>query len=70
MKKPLTLIIKDTGFQLIDVCNNSGLPACILETIIKDLYNEIHELSVKQLQEDTIKYNKYLEEQEQLNNKC
>lgn len=66
MKKPLTLIIKDTGSQLIDICNKSGLPMCILETIIKDLYSEIHELSMKQLQEDTIKYNNYLKEQENL----
>lgn len=67
MNKPLTISIKETESTLIDVCNNSGLPVSILELIVKNLLTEIHELSMKQLQEDTIKYNNFLKEQEQSN---
>lgn len=41
MEKPITMIIDDTKNSIIAAINRSGLPAFILEMIIKDIYNEI-----------------------------
>lgn len=56
MNKPLTLLIQKTKNNLIRTINNSTLPPCILELIVKDILNEIHILSQKQLQEDELAY--------------
>lgn len=56
MNKPITLAIKETKTNLIQTINNSSLPPCVLELIVKDILNEIHVLSQKQLQEDELAY--------------
>lgn len=56
MNKPLTLLVQETKSNLVGTINNSSLPPCVLELIIKDIINEIHILSQKQLQEDELAY--------------
>lgn len=41
MEKPITMVIDETKNSIITAINRSGLPAFILEMIIKDIYNEI-----------------------------
>ena len=60
MNKPLTLLVQETKSNLVCTINNSSLPPCILELIVKDILNEIHVLSQKQLQEDELSYMKSL----------
>lgn len=52
MNKPLTMIVKETKFNLAKVCNESNLPPVILDLIVQGLYSEIHALSEKQALEE------------------
>lgn len=61
MNKPISMIIKETNDKLIATCNESGLPACILELIVKNIYNEVNGLSEKILDNDKKSYNESLE---------
>lgn len=45
IQKPLILLYKECNDNLINVINNSGLPAFLLERIIKDLYMELQSKS-------------------------
>lgn len=58
MEKPLNLIIEEGKQNIIKAVNDSGLPAYLLEPIIKDIYNEIANLKIKELQESKEKMKK------------
>lgn len=58
MEKPLNLIIEEGKESIIKAVNSSGLPAYLLEPIIKDIYNEIANLKIKELQESKEKMKK------------
>ena len=58
MQKPISMVINETRISLADICNQSGLPACILEPIVKDLYDEIKRVSSIQLRQDNELYTK------------
>lgn len=62
MNKPISMVINETRISLADICNESGLPVCILEPIVKDLYEEIKYVSSMQLKQDTEAYNKAQED--------
>ncbi len=62
MNKPISMVINETRISLTDICNASGLPACILEPIVRDLYEEIKYVSSMQLKQDTEAYNKAQED--------
>lgn len=64
---PLSLLMAKTKKELINTINSSGLPPCILETIIKDIHIEVQNLAVQQLQEEQKQYELSLQK-EQLNN--
>lgn len=51
MEQNLTLVVNNTKMALGNVCNESNLPACILELLVKELYEELRTLSVQQLQQ-------------------
>ena len=65
MDKPLSLMIKETKMKLVDVCNESKLPTCILELIVKDLFNEIHMLAEEQLKQDQLVYKQKTEKKDE-----
>lgn len=69
MNKPLSMVINETRISLTDICNKSGLPACVLEPIVRDLYEEIKYVSSMQLKQDTETYNKAQEEAKKENDK-
>ena len=58
MEKPLNLIIEEGKESIIKAVNSSGLPAYLLEPIIKDIYNEIVVLKNKELDESKEKMKK------------
>lgn len=64
MNKPISIIIDETKQNLVYAINNSGLPACILESMVKDLYRDIRDLSEKQIKMDQQEYENFLVEQE------
>ena len=61
MDKPITIIIDEFKKKLADDMNGSNLPPFILETILKDLHQEVFMLSRRQLEEDKIRYKQSLE---------
>lgn len=56
MNKPLTMIIKETRTKLANVCNESGLPAAILDLIVQGVYSEIHLVAERQATEEEKAY--------------
>ena len=60
--KPVTLIRDDFMNNLVELCNNSGLPFFIIESVLKDFIQEVHVASQKQLEADRVQYEKALNE--------
>lgn len=58
VEKPITMVIEDTKNNLINVINQSGLHPFILDSIMKELHNEIHISYLKQVQIEAENYNK------------
>lgn len=58
VEKPITMVIEDTKNNLINVINQSGLHPFILDSIMKELHNEIHISYLKQAQIEAENYNK------------
>lgn len=56
MNKPISMVVNETRISLLKICNESGLPACILELIVKDLYNDVNHVSENQLNKDKETY--------------
>ena len=59
--KPATLLKEDLIQNLTNVCNNSGLPFFVVESILKDFLQDVHAASQKQLEIDRANYNEELE---------
>ena len=59
--KPVTMIREDFIKNVINLCNNSELPFFIIEDILKNLLQEIHTASQRQLESDKKKYKQELE---------
>ena len=60
MNKPISIIVDETNEKIVKACNESGLPMCVLELIIKNIHNEISNLSEKVLIEDKAMYEQSL----------
>jgi len=56
MEKTFTMIMHETKIALATTCNESRLPACVLEPMVKELYEELHNIAQNQLQQDTMAY--------------
>lgn len=65
MDKPLSLKIEETKSALVNVINNSQLHPYILDSIVKDLYNEIHILYMNQSKQEIENYNAELMKQKE-----
>ena len=61
--KPATLLKEDFVQNLIELCNNFGLPFFIVESIMRDILQEIHMASQRQLDADRVKYEQELKMQ-------
>lgn len=67
--KPATLLQEDLIRKLTDVCNSSGLPFFVVESVLKDLIQDVHAASKRQLEMDRANYNNELKKmQEQSEN--
>lgn len=65
VNKPLSVARRDFMNSLIELVNESGLPPFVLESVVKDIYNEIRILSQKQLEADLKQYNELLSQKVQ-----
>lgn len=55
-EKPITLVREDFINDVVNLCNDSGLPFFMIEDIMKDLIQKIHLAAQQQLEEDRKKY--------------
>lgn len=65
MEKPYTLQIMEFERKLIDIINESNMPAFVIEKVLDGIYNQI----VEQDQEEVRKYNQSNLEENQINDK-
>lgn len=54
--KPLTVARHEFVEALTDLINGCQLPPFVIEAVLKDMYNDVHILSQRQLEIDTQKY--------------
>jgi hypothetical protein len=54
--KPITLVRDEFIKNIVELCNNSGLPFFVIEDVLKNLIQEIHGASLQQLEEDKKRY--------------
>ena len=62
--KPISLLKEDFINNLVDLCNNSGLPFFVLEYILKDTYLEVKGLAKKQYETDLLNYKQLIDNNE------
>ena len=58
--KPVTVARVELIDTLTDIINDSGLPAFIVESILKDMYLEVKTLANKQYEADKIRYEQFI----------
>lgn len=61
MNKPLDLQIEETKGKILAAINDSKMPACLIELIVKDIYSEIILIKNNELQKSKEQYEKSLE---------
>lgn len=62
MNKPLDLQIEETKERILTAINDSKMPACLIELIVKDIYSEIILIKNNELQKSKEQYEKSLED--------
>lgn len=66
-QKPITLLRNDFVTNIVELCNNSGLPFFAVEDVLKGLIQEVHTAAQQQLSEDTKRYQELIKKQEKEN---
>ncbi len=65
MNKPMSMLAEEFEHKLIETINNCGLPSCMIEAIVKNIYFEVRDLSNKSTELEKAKYNEELAKQAQ-----
>lgn len=60
MDKPITLVRSDFIKDIANVINNSGLPAFVIEPILKNFLDEVRIVMNQQYENDKIQYEKFI----------
>ena len=60
--KPITLLREDFVNNVIDLCNNSGLPFFVVEDVLQGVIKEVHAAAIQQLEADRQKYKEQLKQ--------
>ena len=68
MNKPLDLQIEETKGRILAAINDSKMPACLIELIVKDIYSEIILIKNNELQKSKEQYEKSLEDAKKVEN--
>lgn len=67
IQKPITVARAEFVSNLADLINNSGLPAFVIESILKDMLYDVRTMCKKQLELDTKKYQEMLAASDDIN---
>lgn len=62
--KPISIMINDFKQDLMNYISNAGLPPAVIEPIVKDIYQQIVEISKQELERDMVEYQKSQQEAE------
>lgn len=62
MDKPLSIAIEEIKQSLVTTINESGLHPYILDSIIGNIYNEVHMVYMQQMQKEKKEYEEKLKE--------
>lgn len=60
--KPITMLRDELVGEIITAINKSNLSFFILEYVLKDILNEVHNGAVRQAQSDRAAYEQYMQE--------
>lgn len=61
--KPITILREDFINNIIDLCNDSGLPFFVVEDVLKGIVQQTHAASQQQLEADKKRYQEQLEKE-------
>ena len=70
VQKPITVARSEFIANLTSLINNSGLMPFIVESILKDMLNDVRMVAQKQLEQDTARYNELLSQAETDEPRC
>lgn len=57
-KKPISIMIEDAKKTIAQTIVNCQLPPAIMEMVMKELYAEVQNIALQQLEKDMTEYNK------------
>ena len=60
--KPITIIREEFIQGIVGLCNNSGLPFFVIEDVLKNMLQEVHNANIQQLEEDKKRYEAQLKQ--------
>ncbi len=60
IQKPMTVARRDLVFGLSGLINTCGLPAFVIEGVLRDILREVSGIAAKQLENDILAYNEML----------
>lgn len=56
IEKPISMAVEETKQQIAEVINNSQLSPVVLDLILKDIYNEVHNIYMTQALQEKQQY--------------
>lgn len=67
IEKPISVAIEETKQQIADVINNSQLSPVVLDLILKDIYNEVHNVYTTQALQEKQQYEASIQQKAKTN---
>lgn len=64
MEKPTSIVYQEFRENLVRLINSSGLPAFIIESVLKETLDEVTKIKQTQFEKDMIAWNESLREEE------
>jgi hypothetical protein len=56
MDKPITVALKEFREGVVELVNNSGLPACMMEPVFRNLHSQLVQIAAQQEKTDEETY--------------
>lgn len=69
IEKPISVAIEETKQQIAKVINNSQLSPVVLDLILKDIYNEVHNVYTNQALQEKQQYDASMQQKAEMNDK-
>lgn len=64
MNKPISMLINDAKINITKAVNESGLLPCLIQPIVKEIYEQVLQQCQAELQNDVNEYNASSEKEE------